>query len=99
MRARLGLHRSELKLQVQAAELGLDPCGVKPPRGGVGGGLEAGRGGSQAPCGTRCISKPPATPPIRHDFVWSEEERREGYQEVAGSLWEALWAGPLGKLS
>ena len=39
-----------------------------------------------------------ATPPIRHDFVWSEEERREGYQEVPGSLWEALWQLPLGSL-
>ena len=40
-----------------------------------------------------------ATPPIRHDFVWSEEERREGYQEVPGSLWEALWQLPQGKLT
>ena len=39
-----------------------------------------------------------ATPPIRHDFVWSEQERREGYQEVPGSLWEALWQAPLGSL-
>ena len=39
-----------------------------------------------------------ATPPIRHDFARSEEERREGYQEVPASLWEALgqlpWGGP-----
>ena len=27
------------------------------------------------------------TPPIRHDLVWSEEESREGYQEVP---WEPL---------
>ena len=31
--------------------------------------------------------KPSATQPIRHDFVWSEEERREGHKEVP---WEPL---------
>jgi hypothetical protein len=35
---------------------------------------------------------------IRHDFVCSEAERREGYQEVPWGLWEALWQLPWASL-
>ena len=39
-----------------------------------------------------------APPPIRRDFVWSEQERREGYQKVPGSPLGGALAGPPGSL-